>query len=218
MKLHRLSLYIFLLLFLSSLCCARPEGLREYHLVRVVDGDTIVVSRVKDEEVHVRLLGIDCLETRRTERLRKQAVELGLDEVQAHQFGEDAAKYVEQKLRDRPLYVEWDTKSKDKYQRKLGYVRIGEQEDQLLNLLLLEEGLAKLYEGKGASHRYEEKFREAQERARVNQIGIWAAPPVASNPGPSVSRKPRPSAPQFPWQLIVVGVGLTLLVAGWKMK
>lgn len=214
----RQAIFLFLFVFLTTLCQARPEGLREYRLVRVIDGDTIVVSRVKDEEIQVRLLGIDCLETRRTERLRKQAEELGLEVEQAHRYGEEASKYVERKLHDRPLYVEWETKSKDRYQRKLGYIWIGDQEDQLLNLILLQEGLAKLYEGKGASHRYEEKFREAQERARAEQVGIWATPAVAPERAPIVSRKPKTTAPTIPWQLVLVGAGLALLAAGWRMK
>ena len=209
---------LLLCLVLTGVCLARPDGLREYRLVRAIDGDTIVVSRVKNEEIQLRLLGIDCLETRRTERLRKQAEELGLEVEMAHRYGEEASKYVEQKLRDRPLYVEWETRSKDKYRRKLGYVWIGDQEDQLLNLILLEEGLAKLYEGKASSHLYEEKFRQAQEGARAAQVGIWATPNVATEPNLPDPRKTRTAAPSIPWQLILSGAGLVLFVIGWRMK
>lgn len=215
-------LYFAIFWFLLALFAfARPEGLREYRLVRVVDGDTIVVTRVKDEEIHVRLLGIDCLETRRTERLRKQAAELGLEVEQAYQLGAQATSLVEKKLSGRPLYLETDPKLQDRYQRKLAYVWVGGEDDYLLNLRLLEIGQAQLYRGKGASHRYEEKFREAEARAKSQSVGIWAPPPVTQNPLPVQTSKPSPepqSPPPFPWRVLAILLGIAILILGWRMK
>ena len=207
---------IFLILFFfTTVCFARPDGLREYRLVRVIDGDTIVVSRVKGEEIHVRLLGIDCLETRRTERLKKQAEELGLEVEEAYRLGEEAAVTVEQTLRDSPIFLEWEPKFNDKYQRKLGYVWAG---SELLNLRLLETGQAKLYEGSKRSYRYEERFRAAQAQAKKDLIGIWADRSRGLDEAPVSARKPKSLPSEFPWRLVFVAAGLTLVVAGWRMK
>ena len=209
------SVAILLFFLLTAVCFARPDGLREYRLVRVIDGDTIVVSRVKGEEIHVRLLGIDCLETRKTERLKKQAEELGIEVDQAYRLGEEAAVTVEQTLRESPIFLEWEPKFHDKYQRKLGYVWAG---SELLNLRLLETGQAKLYEGSKRSYRYEERFRAAQAQAKEGQVGIWADRSRAPDDVPVSARKPKSSPSEFPWRLVFVAAGLTFVVAGWRMK
>lgn len=219
--------FLLLLLFLATSALGRPEGLREYQLVRVVDGDTVVLSRVKDEEISVRLLGIDCLETRRTERLRKQAKELGLTEDQAYQFGQKATEFVEETLRGRTIYLETEPKFKDRYQRKLAYLWIGgvdTSDDAMLNLLLLEKGLAKQYKGNDRPFRFQEKFQQAEEQAKADEIGIWAPPaPIASptevaEPAPKPSPKRAPPPPPFPWRVVAVILGLAIFILGWRMK
>lgn len=235
------SLVMFFLL--PTLVLARPEGLREVRLVRVVDGDTIVVARLGGEETHIRLLGIDCLETRRTKRQRAQAAELGLDPESALSLGEETTSFVEDRLRDRPVYLEFEPKFKDKYRRQLAYVwfeqDMGAKEAQstLLNLELLETGRAKIYDKDSRRLKYAEQFEVAETAAREENRGFWGdgnKPPLPSATVPSELpesleslESPEPLRPgsttksrlpesTFPWRVVLIVAGIASLLVGWK--
>lgn len=198
-------------------------------LVRVVDGDTIVVARPGDEEMHVRLLGIDCLETRRTERQRTQAAKLGLDAEAALALGEETTRFVEARLREQALYLEFEPKFKDRYRRKLAYVWVGtadkskDELDSLLNHQLLETGRAVVYEGNAQPGKYDTQFRAALAGAQHAKIGIWddSAPPpptpvVTERPSRQTHERSQNSHPSsdFPWRWVVLLAGVALLLAG----
>lgn len=234
---------VILLLNLSTICIARPAGLEKYSLVRVIDGDTIVVTRPgSDPEVHVRMLGIDCLESRRIDRLEDQAAQLGISVDEALAIGKDTTAVVEQKLSGRPIFLELEEGSNDKYGRLIAYVW-AEGDEQSLNLQLVHSGLALVYDG-GGKFKNEDAFHAAESSAQVNQVGIWESrlqaqtptpvaqtqTPISQTPTPTpisqtqtpIAKKPysrrRPRQASFPYHLVVLSAGLAIIVFGIRMK
>jgi micrococcal nuclease len=198
-----------LLVCLSTSCLGRPAGLEQYSLVRVVDGDTLVVTKPgADPEVHVRLLGIDCLESRRIERLDKQALTLGIPTEMALSLGKATTVLVEQLVWGHPIYLELEGIN-DKYGRLIAYVWTND--DQSLNLQLLTSGQAMVYDGGNAFKRQDE-FQAAECAARAKQVGIWAAriPSPAAAPEPASPPSPPRGVPT-PMVIILV---LFLAVVG----
>ena len=110
---------------------------------RVIDGDTLVC----DNET-IRLLGIDTPE--RNEILYEEA--------------RDFLKEVENKQ----VYILRDWDDLGKYYRKLRYIFY---EDRLINLELVEQGLATAYYYDDLV--YEEKLLDAEKFARENCLMIW---------------------------------------------
>ncbi|MBQ4251999.1 MAG: thermonuclease family protein [Erysipelotrichaceae bacterium] len=90
----------------------------EVTVVRVVDGDTVTVSK-NGENVNIRLLGIDTPES--TNCLYNDCT----DE------GEAASRYLQALLKKgQKLYLEYDEDQKDKYDRELAYLWLKEDADQ----------------------------------------------------------------------------------------
>lgn len=127
-----------------------------YEVVRVVDGDTIIV-KYNGEDVRVRMIGIDTAES------------VHPDESKNTQEGKNASDYTKQMLTDKKVALEFDVQQKDKYGRFLAYVYL---DGKMYNKTLLENGYAKI-----ATYppnvKYVDDFVQLQKEARENQIGIW---------------------------------------------
>lgn len=108
--------------------------LTEVYLKRVVDGDTIIVSDQENDEFRVRLIGIDTPEMNYN------------SEEKPEPYAEEATRYVEEILTDRPIFIEIEPDHDiDRYGRTLAYVWVDfpeENELRMLNAILLNEGLA----------------------------------------------------------------------------
>lgn len=127
-----------------------------YKVVRVVDGDTIVVDfNGKDEKV--RLIGIDTPESVHPESSRNT------DE------GITASDFTKNLLSDKSVSLEFDVSERDKYGRLLAYVYL---EGEMVNKTLLQEGYAQVatYPPNVA---YVDDFTELQRIARENEVGFW---------------------------------------------
>ena len=115
--------HLLLLLAVIAGGCADPApptgGRHPAKLVRVVDGDTIVV-RYRGVEERVRYIGVDTPE--RDERCFVEATRVN-----------------EELLDDGPLTLEFDREMRDRYERLLAYVRAGKT---FVNLELLERRVA----------------------------------------------------------------------------
>lgn len=97
-------------------------------LIRVVDGDTLLVN-FEDREVYVRLIGIDAPES------------VNPDETKNTPEGIEASKWLKDYLKDiKEIQLEFDVERTDKYDRVLAYVYIDEK---MLNKTILENGYAK---------------------------------------------------------------------------
>lgn len=136
---------------------------RQLHQVdHVYDGDTIILENGK----HIRLLGINTPEIE--SRLRSE--EPG---------GTAAKKWLQNKLRNKAVYLEFDQVKRDKYNRLLAHVFLPNGEH--VNLSLLQNGLAavSIIPPNG---RYSEKLIQAQQQAEQSKSGIWSMPEYQSHP------------------------------------
>lgn len=127
-----------------------------YNVVRVVDGDTIVVD-FKGENKKVRLIGVDTPES------------VHQNSSKNTEEGKIASKYTKSKLENKKVGLEFDVQEEDKYGRLLAYVYI---DGKMYNKILLKEGMAKI-----ATYppnvKYVEDFKKLQKEARENKTGFW---------------------------------------------
>lgn len=153
-----------------------------FSVVRVVDGDTIVIMRGGRNET-LRLIGINTPETVDPRR----PVEC---------FGKEASAFASRVLSGAHVRVESDPSqgAKDKYGRTLAYIFL--PDGTFFNLLLIREGYAYEYTY-NEPYRYQKEFRDAEQIARVEGKGLWAegACREALPPSPSVPETPALFAP-----------------------
>ncbi len=144
------------------------EGWPLANCTRVIDGDTIVVEWMGNEE-RVRILGIDAPEVRRTRSLRAQAEMLNMDPEFLLRYGDIATKTVENWLLNRPVRLIFpeDEIIRDNFGRLLCYVEL--QGTDIGERLLL-GGNAMIYE---APHPREEAYELFQQEAQQQRRGIW---------------------------------------------
>lgn len=151
----RVSTYVFFLFFLfRPVAAACWQG----KVVRVADGDTVVVERIggdrAGERVTIRLHGID-------------APELGSRNKPSQPYCGTSARFLGELLQDRDVVVM--DMGYDKYSRTIGAVmtvpdgRIAQEE-------LLRAGLAWVY---AKYCRGCDQWRELQRDARRERLGLW---------------------------------------------
>jgi micrococcal nuclease len=143
-----------------------PEG--SHRVVRVVDGDTIVIA----PDSFVRLIGVDTPETVKPEH-------------PVEPFGPEATRFTRQFLAGGSARLSFDRERVDRFGRFLAYVWVG---DRLLNEELLRAGLARWEPNFNYSADMKRRFRQAQDEARRAGLGIWSTGPVRAN-GQSRSRR-----------------------------
>jgi micrococcal nuclease len=127
-------------------------------VLRVVDGDTIVVS-VNGKNETVRLIGINTPETVDP----RKTVEC---------FGREASGRAQALLQNASVILEADPTQgdRDKYGRLLRYIFLPDGTN--VNELMIEEGYA--YEYTYATpYAYQEEFQTAQKAAMVQKKGLW---------------------------------------------
>ena len=130
--------------------------LKEYKVVRVVDGDTFVVDYDGTEE-RIRLIGIDTPES------------VHPNESKNIEEGIKTSNYTKERLEGKTVKLEFDVQERDKYGRILAYAYI---DDKMYNKELLALGYAKI-----ATYppnvKYVDDFTKIQEKARENKVGLW---------------------------------------------
>ena len=163
-------------------------------VVRVVDGDTIVIDRGYGNE-KVRLILVNTPET-----------------VHPHKpveyYGREASNFTKTQLSGRYVYLERDVSEYDRYGRLLRYVwtdipnNSHELASKCFNAALLLGGYAQLSTFP-PDLKYVNEFRAFQQQAHDNQAGLWgnsgAAPSNAANPAPqhNGSSQYNPSDPAY---------------------
>lgn len=151
------------------------SGLEEVDLVRVVDGDTIIINTA-GEDISVRLIGVDTPES------------VNPDKNKNNEYGSMASEYTKELLADvRTLYLQYDVTKTDKYGRMLAYVWLDNNIntlsqsdicDNMLNAILVENGYAydKAYM---PNKEYSDVFAELRETAENSGTGLWQYPEFA---------------------------------------
>ncbi len=128
----------------------------------VVDGDTIIVSQDGKEET-VRYIGIDTPEPRRE----------GAPECGSH----EATEYNRQLVAGKTVRLVADAEDRDKYERLLRYVYVGEGDDVVfVNRVMVRDGLATPLTIK-PNDTYADDFRSDAATAKSEGRGNWALCP-----------------------------------------
>lgn len=124
-----------------------------FKVVKVIDGDTV---KLDNGEV-IRYIGIDTPETVHPSK-----------PVQC--FGKEASDKNKELVEGKLVRLEKDITDKDKYDRLLRYVWVG---DLFVNDYLVRQGYANVYTYP-PDVKYNEQFVQAQQEARENNRGLWA--------------------------------------------
>lgn len=143
-------------------------------VLTVFDGDTLGCDlngdgRLQKPREQVRLLGIDSPEMHYS---RKNAT-YGSGKPQDEPFATEASHWLTEQASGKTVYLEFDARRHDKYERTLAYVFATAKAQPSLNQKLLEQGYATvLFLGK--NRRYQAEFEAAEAQARTAQRGLWA--------------------------------------------
>ena len=130
-----------------------------FPVVRVIDGDTIVVN-IKGGEERVRLIGINTPET--------------VDPRKPVQcFGLEASAKTKELLEGKQVLLKSDSSQLDKdiYGRLLRYVYL--ENGSFINLILIEQGYAYEYTYH-VPYGFQKEFKNAEVNARLEKRGLWA--------------------------------------------
>lgn len=131
-----------------------PPTNEQFKVSRVIDGDTI---ELESGQV-VRYIGIDTPETKNPTRSPEC-------------FGTEATGRNRQLVEGKLVRLERDVSEVDRYGRLLRYVWVG---DDLINQRLVAEGFAQAASYPPDISR-QEQFRQAEQLARKNQVGLWSS-------------------------------------------
>ncbi len=145
-------------LYLTAL---NPFKGRFARIVKVVDGDTIVIGSLtnKKRRTKVRLIGIDTPESLRS---------LYQDVMP---FGEEASRYTKKRLpQGRRVILIYDKESKDKFERTLAYIYL--MNGEFFNETLVKKGYA-FAERYPPNVKYSEHFSALEAQAKSQKLGLW---------------------------------------------
>jgi micrococcal nuclease len=132
------------------------ENSELYRVVRVVDGDTIVIN-INNIDEYVRLIGVDCPES------------VHPDSTRNTELGDLSSAFTKRFLEGEYVSLELDVQEKDKYGRILAYVYI---DDIMFNKILLAAGMAQVATFP-PNVKYVNEFQRIQQDAIENNAGLW---------------------------------------------
>jgi len=132
----------------------------QHRVIRVIDGDTIVVD-YKGKYEKVRLLCVNTPES------------VHPDKKQNIPIGKVASNYTKKRLAGRYVDLEFEGPFRGRYGRLLSYVIINGAN---FNLELVRQGLSPYYTKYGVSKKYDNEFRESERYARKHKLHIWGDP------------------------------------------
>jgi micrococcal nuclease len=139
-----------------------------WRVLRVVDGDTVVLSG-PDRPVTVRLIGVDTPETVHPNK-------------PVERFGREASAFLKTLIGGKDVRVEYDPGSsrQDKYGRTLAYLYL-EPGGLFVNREIVARGYGHAYTRYPFA--YLEDFRAAERVARDGRLGLWGPEPAGGPPG-----------------------------------
>jgi len=146
---------------------------------RVYDGDTIILENGE----RIRFLGINTPEIESRYR-------------DGQTGGQTAKKWLQDKIKDNSVFLEYDSEQRDKYDRLLAHVFTIEGEH--LNLSLLQTGLATL-SIIPPNLRYSSELQQAEQQAEQQGVGIWSMAEYQADAVDKITKNKRNSG----WQRIL---------------
>jgi len=155
-----LTILITLLLAASILTAPIVTAADQVRIIRIVDGDTIVVNYQGTNE-KVRMLCVNTPES--VHPNKKQNIPMG----------KIASDYTKERLTGKYVDLEFEGPFRGRYGRLLAYVFV---DGVNFNLELVRQGLSPYYTKYGLSQKYDQEFREAERHARNQRLGIWGDP------------------------------------------
>lgn len=131
-------------------------------LIRVIDGDTVLVAQSDQQPVLVRILGI-------------KAFDASIAKDVAAAYGQATIDTLSRSLKDRPIRVLLHSTPKDKHGRYIAMLYV---EDQDIGLRLVKEGLVLVY----TVYPFPAMslYLQEQELARAGRRGFWTNDEVTS--------------------------------------
>lgn len=139
-------------------------------VVRVVDGDTVVIL-LNGQEEKVRLIGVDTPESKNNEKARRDSSKTGESISEIVKLGKEAAQYTKSILpKGTKVTVETDVQPRDRYGRLLAYLYL--ENGEMVNSLIIQNGYAQVMTIP-PNVKYEDLFRKLMKEARENNRGLW---------------------------------------------
>jgi endonuclease YncB( thermonuclease family) len=137
----------WLVIFLIAVGCAVSAKAETVtgKVVRVIDGDTVVILVAGHDQQKIRLAGIDAPEKNQP-------------------FGNRSKQSLSEKIFSQEVYVVIETI--DRYQRRVGAIYLG---DRWINREMVAEGWAWWYRRYSSSR----ELSAAEEHARFAKMGLW---------------------------------------------
>ena len=135
-----------------------PGSWLDAHVVRVVDGDTIVV-RIGERVEKVRYIGVNAPELHHPKRGEEPG-------------GREAARVNRALVEGARVHLELDVRHRDRYGRLLAYVWVG---DLMVNAELVRRGYAQVMTVP-PNVRYQDLFLKFQRDASQAGRGLWRRP------------------------------------------
>ena len=122
--------------------------LRTAKVVKVKDGDSVILRFEDSKEKEARLFGIDAPEYNQA-------------------FGRDAKKILSKLLLKKTVFVE--SRGVDRYEREIVILTFDRQQTSA-NLLMIKQGAAWVY----SRYQNDKTWSEAQKLAKQKSLGLWA--------------------------------------------
>lgn len=128
----------------------------KYDVIRVVDGDTIIV-KFNGKNERLRFIGINTPES------------VAEDESRNRPEGHIASDYTKKLLSDKKVGLEFDVQERDKFGRLLAYVYL---DGKMVNKTLLEKGYAQVMSIQ-PNVKYADEMLKLERKARADKSGFW---------------------------------------------
>lgn len=156
-------LYLILILFFCSACDATERQAAQ--VLKVSDGDTIVVELPSHQLLRVRLIGVDAPESSQ------------------EPWGNRARAFVEAELKPpSPIIIEFGLDREDKYSRLLGYIYYRKNnKEYFLNSELLKNGWAEIFIF-DRNDKHNPILKESQAQAQSLHLNIWQSNGLEMSP------------------------------------
>ncbi len=132
---------------------------KTFHVVRVIDGDTMDVDVPDGKYPHtrIRLWGVDTPEVHKPD-------------TPVQHFGPEASRFTRQACYGKEVTLRLERRDlRDRYGRLLAYVIL--PDGRMLNRILIEEGYG--YADSRFEHTHRREFRKVQDAARAAGRGLW---------------------------------------------